>query len=147
MPRPLKFDMVFLDHVKPMYTNDLKLLEDEGLVGPGTTLVADNVVKPGNPAYLSYVRATPASKKAIQERPRPKEAPTPTPNPTDLHAWETAFTDGPLEETMWTPEECGGITGRGDPCLVYDSAMVAGWDPYTGERDGCEISTCLRREE
>jgi predicted O-methyltransferase YrrM len=33
MPRPMKFDMVFLDHLKPLYTIDLKVLEEEGLVG------------------------------------------------------------------------------------------------------------------
>jgi len=34
MPKPLKFDMVFLDHLKPLYTIDLKVMEEEGLVGP-----------------------------------------------------------------------------------------------------------------
>lgn len=38
MPRPLTFDMVFLDHLKPLYTIDLKVLEDEGLVGPVSTV-------------------------------------------------------------------------------------------------------------
>jgi catechol O-methyltransferase len=26
--------MVFLDHLKPLYTIDLKVMEEEGLVGP-----------------------------------------------------------------------------------------------------------------
>lgn len=26
--------MVFLDHLKPLYTIDIKVLEEEGLVGP-----------------------------------------------------------------------------------------------------------------
>jgi catechol O-methyltransferase len=30
----MKFDMVFLDHLKPLYTIDLRVLEEEGLVGP-----------------------------------------------------------------------------------------------------------------
>lgn len=34
MPRPLQFDMIFLDHLKPLYTIDLKVLEEEGLLGP-----------------------------------------------------------------------------------------------------------------
>ena len=57
LPAPLKFDLVFIDHLKvsferpegffgarsdetaiatrqPLYTNDLKMMEDEGLVGP-----------------------------------------------------------------------------------------------------------------
>ena len=34
MPAPIKFDMVFLDHLKPLYTVDLKVMEEEGLIGP-----------------------------------------------------------------------------------------------------------------
>jgi catechol O-methyltransferase len=34
MPKPLQFDMVFLDHLKPLYTVDLKVMEEEGLIGP-----------------------------------------------------------------------------------------------------------------
>lgn len=37
MPRPMKFDMVFLDHLKPLYTIDLKVMEEEGLVGVVST--------------------------------------------------------------------------------------------------------------
>lgn len=111
----------------------------------GTVLVADNVVKPGNPPYLSYVRATPAQKRAALQSPPLTSAPAPTPNPpTDQ--WETAFRDGPIEETRWVPEEAEGITADGDPGLVYSSEMLDGWDPYTGEKDACEVSECLRRE-
>ena len=34
MPKPLQFDMVFLDHLKPLYTVDIKVMEEEGLIGP-----------------------------------------------------------------------------------------------------------------
>ncbi|KAJ9125157.1 hypothetical protein QFC22_000111 [Naganishia vaughanmartiniae] len=146
LPRPIKFDMVFIDHLKPLYTNDLKVMEEEGLIAPGTIIVADNVVKPGNPAYLSYVRATPEQKRAMLARPPLKTQPPVTPNPSDPSDWETAFCDGPLEETLWTPVESDGVTGRGDPDLVYSSEMIGGWDPYTGERDACEVSVCLRKE-
>lgn len=37
MPKPLQFDMVFLDHLKPLYTVDLKVMEEEGLIGPVST--------------------------------------------------------------------------------------------------------------
>lgn len=37
-----KIDLLFLDHVKPLYTPDLKLCEELGLVGPGSVLAADN---------------------------------------------------------------------------------------------------------
>lgn len=53
-----KIDMLFLDHYKPAYVRDLKLCESLGLVAAGSVLVADNVVKPGNPPYLEYVRAS-----------------------------------------------------------------------------------------
>jgi catechol O-methyltransferase len=51
-----RIDMLFLDHYKPAYTPDLKLCEMLQLVRGGTVLVADNVLKPGNPRYLEYVR-------------------------------------------------------------------------------------------
>lgn len=51
-------DLMFLDHWKPAYTTDLKLCEHLGLVKPGTVLAADNVIKPGNPPYLEYVRSS-----------------------------------------------------------------------------------------
>ena len=51
-------DLMFLDHYKPAYTTDLKLCEQLGLVTPGTVLAADNVIKPGNPPYLEYVRSS-----------------------------------------------------------------------------------------
>lgn len=35
-------DLMFLDHVKPLYTPDLKLCEELGLIGPGSVLAADN---------------------------------------------------------------------------------------------------------
>jgi catechol O-methyltransferase len=51
-------DLMFLDHYKPAYTTDLKLCEELKLVTPGSVLAADNVIKPGNPPYLEYVRST-----------------------------------------------------------------------------------------
>lgn len=37
-----RIDLMFLDHVKPLYRPDLKLCEELGLVGPGSVLAADN---------------------------------------------------------------------------------------------------------
>lgn len=37
-----KIDLLFLDHMKPLYTPDLKLCEELGLVGQGSWLAADN---------------------------------------------------------------------------------------------------------
>ncbi|KAK3044417.1 hypothetical protein LTS18_001346, partial [Coniosporium uncinatum] len=53
-----KIDLMFLDHYKPAYTTDLKLCEELKLIGPGSVLAADNVIKPGNPPYLEYVRSS-----------------------------------------------------------------------------------------
>ena len=48
-------DLVFLDHCKECYLPDLRRMEDMGLLAPGATLVADNVLVPGAPDYLAYV--------------------------------------------------------------------------------------------
>ena len=53
------FDLVFIDHYKEVYLRDLKLLEQYGLIGKGTVVVADNVITPGAPDYLEYVRNNP----------------------------------------------------------------------------------------
>ena len=51
------FDLVFLDHWKDLYKTDLQLIEQRGLIGPGSIVVADNVGKIFAPEpYLEYVR-------------------------------------------------------------------------------------------
>lgn len=58
-----QIDFLFLDHYKPAYLPDLQLCEQLGLISNGTVIVADNVIKPGNPPYLAYVRSDTESKK------------------------------------------------------------------------------------
>ncbi|XP_071393729.1 catechol O-methyltransferase A-like [Centroberyx affinis] len=53
------FDFVFLDHWKDRYLPDIKLLEECGLLASGSVLLADNVLCPGTPEYLQYVRSNP----------------------------------------------------------------------------------------
>ncbi|KAL6464639.1 hypothetical protein MHYP_G00269560 [Metynnis hypsauchen] len=53
------FDFIFLDHWKERYLADIKLLEECRLLRKGTVLLADNVVCPGAPDYLEYVRKSP----------------------------------------------------------------------------------------
>ena len=54
-----RFDLVFLDHWKDLYKADLELMEERGLVGPGTIVVADNVGESFDPdEYLRYVRTS-----------------------------------------------------------------------------------------
>lgn len=51
-------DMVFLDHWKDQYLPDTLLLEECGLLRKGTVLLADNVIFPGTPEFLTHVRAS-----------------------------------------------------------------------------------------
>lgn len=51
-------DMVFLDHWKDRYLPDTLLLEKCGLLHKGTVLLADNVITPGAPDFLAYVRGS-----------------------------------------------------------------------------------------
>ncbi|KAF3761854.1 S-adenosyl-L-methionine-dependent methyltransferase [Cryphonectria parasitica EP155] len=50
-------DVLFLDHVEDLYVQDLKVCEELGLLKPGALILADNVVRPGAPEYVKYVRA------------------------------------------------------------------------------------------
>lgn len=59
-----RIDLLFLDHWKPAYVTDLKVCEELGLISPGCILAADNVIDPGNPPYLQYVRSSVAEKKS-----------------------------------------------------------------------------------
>lgn len=106
-------DMMFLDHYKPAYTTDLKLCEQLGLIKKGTVLAADNVIKPGNPPYLEYVRSTVQEKKMrlMQER-KPD---------TDNFPGRSATQYGTVEELS--------ITVQGNPHLVYSSKLVDSWEP------------------
>ncbi|KAM4707909.1 catechol O-methyltransferase-like isoform 1-T1 [Discoglossus pictus] len=49
-------DFVFIDHFSERYKLDTELLEELGLLRKGSVLVADNVVYPGCPDFLAYVR-------------------------------------------------------------------------------------------
>lgn len=50
-----KIDLMFLDHVKPLYTPDLKLCEELELVGIGSVLAADN----GKSAHACFSQESP----------------------------------------------------------------------------------------
>lgn len=51
-----KLDMAFIDHAGDCYLPDLKKMEELSMLRPGSVLVADNVVFPGAPEYVKYVR-------------------------------------------------------------------------------------------
>jgi catechol O-methyltransferase len=129
-----RIDLMFLDHYKPAYTTDLKLCEELGLVGVGSVLAADNVVKPGNPPYLKYVRSSVAEKRrAVLEEAR-------------------NGTNGLEESFGRAAGQYDRREGRvklnemkGNPSLVYESRQVDSWEP-SGVPDAVEITKCVGEE-
>ncbi|RPA79279.1 S-adenosyl-L-methionine-dependent methyltransferase [Ascobolus immersus RN42] len=49
-------DLMFMDHLRPLFLTDLKLAETLRLIHPGTLVIANKILKPGNQAYLRYLR-------------------------------------------------------------------------------------------
>lgn len=141
-------DMMFLDHYKPAYTTDLKLCESLGLIKKGTVLAADNVIAPGNPPYLKYVRSTPTEKRlALANQAAPDTA---------SFASRSAAQYGTVEELS--------TEAQGNPDLAYKSELINSFEP-TGvpvsrimkfrvdrealmvAQDGIEMSWCLGEVE
>lgn len=52
-----RLDLVFVDHDKDAYVPDVELLLELGWLREGAIVVADNVLTPGAPAYLAWLRA------------------------------------------------------------------------------------------
>ena len=111
-------DLMFLDHYKPAYTSDLKLCEHLGLITPGSVLAADNVIKPGNPPYLDYVRSSVVTKRQKYE--------ADDTNGTD----EAAFMDHTKNQYAKRVGKESLSTGiKGNPNLIYQSEMVHSFEP------------------
>lgn len=119
-----RIDMMFLDHYKPAYTTDLKLCEHLGMIGKGTVLCADNVISPGNPPYLEYVRSSveEKQKKLSQER---KD--------------DTENFPG-ISATQYGEVEKLSKDVKGDPDLIYESKLNHSFEP-TGEPVSPTVST------
>jgi len=61
-----QIELLFIDHWKDAYLPDLQLLEEFNVLKPGVSvLAADNVIFPGAPEYLQWVRASPAQKREM----------------------------------------------------------------------------------
>ncbi|PYH47086.1 uncharacterized protein BP01DRAFT_372449 [Aspergillus saccharolyticus JOP 1030-1] len=106
-------DLMFLDHYKPAYTTDLKLCEELKLVTPGSVLAADNVIKPGNPPYLEYVRDSVEEKrKKLGASVKSEGIPGKTVNQYQKRYGEMKFNQSP-----------------GNPNLVYESQLVHSFEP------------------
>jgi catechol O-methyltransferase len=113
-------NMMFLDHYKPAYTSDLKLCEQLGLIGKGTVLAADNVISPGNPPYLEYVRSSVEQKRSKLTKEGKRD--------TDGFAQRSATQYGAVEEL--------NTELKGNPNLVYESQLINSFEP-TGEPVSC----------
>jgi predicted O-methyltransferase YrrM len=90
---------VFLDHAKTAYLPDLLEMERLGLVGPGSVVLADNVVVPGAPGYLEHVMPRPEDGAAQAEG-----APAP-----GACTWRTTLVDAEYEveeryKQGWAPQ-------------------------------------------
>lgn len=120
-------DMIFFDHYKPAYVKDLKICESLGLIGKGTVLAADNVISPGNPTYLEYVRSS------VQEKRN---------RLTDQVATDDGKPEFPNRTVnQYKPYEVDDTELPGAPELIYESRLIHSREP-TGEPDGIEITIC-----
>jgi catechol O-methyltransferase len=108
-----KIDMMFLDHYKPAYTTDLKLCESLGLIQKSTILAADNVIKPGNPPYLEYVRSSVEEKRKRLLEQGSKD--------TENFPGRAAKQYGDVEELS--------MEWKGNPEIVYESRLVNSFEP------------------
>lgn len=111
-----KIDLMFLDHYKPAYTTDLKLCEELGMVGKGSVLAADNVIKPGNPPYLEYVRSSVAEKREAASKGGESKV--------DERFAERAS----KQYSNRVAEEKLGAT-VGNPNLIYESRLINSFEP------------------
>lgn len=57
---PQSVDMAFFDQKGTIYHTDLDVMEDIGVLAPGALVVADNVLKPGAPAFLWNLHCSPS---------------------------------------------------------------------------------------
>jgi catechol O-methyltransferase len=114
-------ELIFIDHYKPAYTTDLKLCEQLGLIVPNVSVIAaDNVIYPGNPPYLEYVRSS-----VEQKREAAKKGPV-----------KSYTTEGFAERTVQSYMGSNSVPEfeiLGNPNLVYESVFR--------QPEGCRVSS------
>ncbi|KAJ5343255.1 uncharacterized protein MYU51_021365 [Penicillium brevicompactum] len=121
-----KVELLFIDHYKPAYTTDVKLCEHLGAIGPGSVLAADNVLYPGNPPYLEYVRSSVERKREVA-----RAGPS------------TGYdTNGILERAVQSfvgKDDVPAFASVGNPNLVYESRLCQ----PEGLQDAIEVTRCV----
>ncbi|KAF3005910.1 hypothetical protein E8E13_009640 [Curvularia kusanoi] len=125
-------DLMFLDHYKPAYTTDLKLCEELGLITEGSVLAADNVIKPGNPPYLEYVRSSVDEK--LKKAKQSGNSNTQGIAETNVKMYEKRYGEAKFNQSP------------GKPTLIYESKLVNSYEP-TGVPDGIEITRCTGEQK
>ena len=105
-----KIEFMFIDHYKPAYTTDLKLCEQLGMIVPGTTLVADNVLRPGNPPYLEYVRSSVERKRELA-----KNGP--------VKGYDTTGMAERSIQSFMSQDDMPAFETIGNPNLIYKSEL------------------------
>ena len=113
-----QIDLMFLDHYKPAYTTDLKLCEHLSLIKPGSVLAADNVIKPGNPPYLEYVRSSVQKKQ--------EQYASGLTNGTDTAGFDPKWT---AQYKSREGEEKLNAEIKGNPNLIYESRLEKSYEP------------------
>lgn len=119
-------EFMFLDHYKPGYTSDLKLCEQLGMISAGTVLAADNVLYPGNPPYLEYVRSTVEQKREAAKK-----------GASDGHNMEGL--SGISVQSFLGKDDKPAFALTGNPNLVYESTL----NQPEGSRDAIEVTRCV----
>jgi len=121
-------DLMFLDHYKPAYVSDLKLCEELGLVTKGSVMAADNVIMPGNPLYLKYVRSSVEDK--VKEAGEGGAIKIEGFTENSVKMYEKRYGQAKFSES------------KGNPHLQYESKLINSYEP-TGDPDGIEITRCV----
>lgn len=103
-------ELMFLDHYKPAYTADVKLCEHHGMISPGSVLAADNVISPGNPPYLEYVRST-----VEEKREAAKKGPT--------KGYNSAGIPERTVQAFLGKDDAPTFEVVGNPNLIYHSSL------------------------
>lgn len=117
-----QIELMFIDHYKPAYTTDVKLCESLGMIKPGSVLAADNVISPGNPPYLEYIRST-----VEQKREAAKKGATKGYNFSGISARSLDDFAG--------RDDLPAFDVVGNPDLVYDNKLC--------QPEGCRVSHTL----
>lgn len=105
-----RVELMFLDHYKPAYTTDVKLCEHHGMIAPGSVLAADNVISPGNPPYLEYVRSS-----VEQKREAARKGPA--------KGYNTAGIPERTVKSFMDKGDAPTFDVVGNPNLVYESSL------------------------